>query len=440
MSIDVPFSSNKAKKINKRILGGTAATLQNHPSIAYFSVEGDTDNYCTGSLIGPNVVITAAHCLTQSGINVASKWPLINIGLGSVSPLPTNNNTYKVSNVVLNTRFLDKAPFKNDLAILTLTECVPPSVATPIDIGVASDVASNSFIASGFGFTDPNQPTTGNLMEVEVYKTDADFCENYFPLSEIEKTALCIDQYSTRGICFGDGGGPLLSKDYKKLIGVMSTIGIPDKRVCSADNTISTFTILSGYLDWIDDNTSCIGSNCSYEDCKSDNKDCDFSLSDVSVLESSKGARYPIYQQDQGRAIPCTSINFSIEFDIAEGEDIYFLISKSPDSDDGSSIEGKLGFSEVDFKLGDVSFTLMPQAAAMRESGTTDIKIVSTDSKFSVYSNDVLLMSIDPNDYQYPDSLSVGKKYIYFAANNAIQEIKNIEVDCQDQNGKCITS
>ncbi|OMJ17986.1 Mannan-binding lectin serine protease 1 [Smittium culicis] len=438
ISIDFPLSSSNEIKINKRILGGTASTLQNHPSIAYFSVEGDTNNYCTGSLIGPNVVITAAHCLTQSGINAPSKWKLINIGLGSVSPLSNNKNVYKVNNVVLNTRYLDKAPFKNDLAILTLAECVPPSVATPIDIAEASDVAPNTFITSGFGFTDPNKSTAGNLMEVEVYKTDFGFCENYFPLSEIGKTVLCIDQYSTNGVCFGDGGGPLLSKDYKKLVGVMSSIGIPDKKSCNTDNTISTYIILSGYLDWIIKNTSCIGSSCSYKECNSKDQECDFSLSDVSVLEDSQGAISPIYQQDQGREIPCTSINFSIDFDISEGEDIYFLISKSLDSVDVSSIEGKLGFSNLDFKLGDVSFSSMPQGSSLGESGTTHIKILSTGSKLSVYNNDIIFMSIDPNDYEYPDSLSTGKKFIYFAANNATQVIKKIVANCEDQDGKCI--
>ncbi|OMJ20362.1 Trypsin [Smittium culicis] len=427
MGLDIPFTNRVINKLNKRILGGTAATLQNHPSIAYFSVDGDTNNYCTGSLIGPNVVITAAHCLIQSGIDIASKWSLIKIGLGSVSPLPDNKNTYRY-------------PFKNDLAILTLTECVPPSVATPIDIGEASDVSPYTFITSGFGFIEPNKPVRGNLMEVEVYKTDTDFCENYFPLSEIGKTALCIDQDTTNGVCFGDGGGPLLSKDYKKLIGVTSSIGVSNQKVCSADNTISTYTILSGYSNWIAKNTQCVGSSCSYDECESKNPDCDFSFSEVSVIKDSIGARYPVYQTDKRILVPCTSLNFVLEFDVDMDSSIYFLITSTTSSDDGHSIEAKIGFGNDDSKLGDTSFTPDLSSGPVSASATTHIKLVSTNNNLSVYKDGTALFQVNPNEYLYTDSLSSGQKYLYFAADKAVAVFKNIVVNCADPDGNCIKS
>ncbi|PVU94669.1 hypothetical protein BB559_002942, partial [Furculomyces boomerangus] len=102
------------------IIGGTYSNFVNVESIAYYGVDGETDYRCTGTLIAPNVVITAAHCIYDTQSVDPLSWDKIRIGVGSVQPLPQNINSYKVDKIEINPEFSNVPPYRNDLALIFL--------------------------------------------------------------------------------------------------------------------------------------------------------------------------------------------------------------------------------------------------------------------------------------------------------------------------------
>ncbi|PVU91161.1 hypothetical protein BB559_004261 [Furculomyces boomerangus] len=205
------------------VMGGTYSNIANVKSIAYFGLEGETDFRCTASLIAPNVVITAAHCITNSNATDSSGWSNIRIGVGSVEPLPQNPNSYTVKSIIMHPDYINAPPFKNDIALIYLNECVPSTIATPIDMA-APDMGNEQYIAAGFGQTSETDKSPTNVLEIIATEGNQDICQEFFSTTEIGTTVICIAQTNGSGTCYGDAGSPLYSDDYSMLLGVESAI------------------------------------------------------------------------------------------------------------------------------------------------------------------------------------------------------------------------
>ncbi|PVZ96715.1 hypothetical protein BB558_007363, partial [Smittium angustum] len=105
-------SLTKRDTVVPNIMGGSFSNFVNVQSIAYYGLLGETNYRCTGTLIAPNVVITAAHCIYDTKATNSTGWSNVRIGLGSVQPLPQNTNSYTVSSIVMYPDFIYASPFK----------------------------------------------------------------------------------------------------------------------------------------------------------------------------------------------------------------------------------------------------------------------------------------------------------------------------------------
>ncbi|PWA02952.1 hypothetical protein BB558_000886 [Smittium angustum] len=204
-------------------MGGSFSNFVNVQSIAYYGILGETDYRCTGTLIAPYVVITSAHCIYDTKATNSTGWSNIRIGVGSVQPLPKNTNSYTVSSIVMYPDFIYASPFKDDIALIFLNECVPPDVATPIDIE-APDMRESQYIAAGFGQVSQTDLSPSNVKEIIVSQGDQEICKMFFSDAEIGTKVICVAQTNGHGSCFGDSGGPLYKVDYNKLLGVESSM------------------------------------------------------------------------------------------------------------------------------------------------------------------------------------------------------------------------
>jgi hypothetical protein len=143
------------------------------------------DNFCTGTLIAPSLVITAQHCIS------GTSPPEIGFGIG-VEPA-SFEATYAVAGI-----YPHEA---EDAALLVLVESatLAPGLAVPIapnDRPIPTSSIGRPLDAAGYG--DTYDPTRTGRWFAKVY------------LDEIEPATLVVDGRGEQGICYGDSGGPLL--------------------------------------------------------------------------------------------------------------------------------------------------------------------------------------------------------------------------------------
>ncbi|XP_014211330.1 trypsin [Copidosoma floridanum] len=215
----------------ENIIGGKPASANQFPY--QVSLRRGNSSFCGGSLISPDVVLTAAHCFRRNStlpVTVLAGIVDLNTGKGE-------SNT--VSHVTLHPGF-KKQPnslYINDIAVLKLSKKFNvqnnPKVST-IDLPVNNDktYAGETALISGYGWNKiwPRVNKTGSkkwdgrsekLLKyalVEVLENHQ--CKHKFPSYLCGRVIPQSPEDKNLGVCFGDSGGPLAHNN--TLIGVVS--------------------------------------------------------------------------------------------------------------------------------------------------------------------------------------------------------------------------
>ena len=239
-----------------RIVGGTEV-IDAYDSMTYFEVllSNKDISFCGASLIAPNAIVTAAHCLI--GMSRVLKIETAITGLeGNITI--RRGVSYTATNVIVHEGF-NSNTLENDIAVIIVEEAENALGRKPVPISIANNRAEENFpyVAAGFGMTDPNGSGSRILMQVELQDMSIEVCKeipNDFNLDD--RNVCAFSTIPGRSICRGDSGGPLYgfsANGTPVLVGISSYVSFS----CNIDdnssmtNLPSFFTNVFWYKEWL---------------------------------------------------------------------------------------------------------------------------------------------------------------------------------------------
>ncbi|KAH8268265.1 hypothetical protein KR026_003702 [Drosophila bipectinata] len=247
-AVPTPFQKQTpvpVKDIQGRITNGYPAYEGKVPYIVGLLFSGNGGNWwCGGSIIGNSWVLTAAHC-TNNADGVT-----INYG-ASIRNQPQYTHWVGSGDIIQHHHY-NSGNLHNDISLIRTPHVDFWSLVDRVELPSYNDqyqsYAGWWAVASGWGGTYDGSPLPDWLQSVDVQIMSQDDCSRTWSLHD---HMICINTEGGKSTCGGDSGGPLVTHDGNRLVGVTSFGAAAG---CQAGYP-AVFTRVTGYLDWIRDNT-----------------------------------------------------------------------------------------------------------------------------------------------------------------------------------------
>lgn len=257
LSPNTPLNSRNAEvartvfKANVRIVGGVATTIEENPwqvALVFGSTpDAIRQQFCGGSIIKENVILTAAHCVDwiadASGVDVISGTTYYGF----------DGNRSKVSSFKIHPNWNPNSR-DNDFALLFLENNV--SLGSQIDIISAEETLTpeQEVVVSGWGKLSEGGQSSQILMHVAVPVVANQTCNQASSYNgRITGNMFCAgERDGGYDACQGDSGGPVYSKfnGNPKLVGVVSW-----GEGCARALKYGVYSRISKALAWINSST-----------------------------------------------------------------------------------------------------------------------------------------------------------------------------------------
>lgn len=225
-----------------KIVGGSTAAIGKWPwaaAIAFEAADGSLNQFCGGSLIAENWVVTAAHCDVRAHEKVI---------LGRHDLTSDEGQVFGIKRVINHCNY-DPVKNNSDIALIEL-EPEPGFQQQPLNLIDPEDSAAQTddkATVVGWGRVMEGGNTSAVLRQVEIPIVSNETCEQSYPNS-ITSNMICAG-VEGKDSCQGDSGGPLMvrgsGQDWRQAGVVSFGIG------CARPNFYGVYTRVSQYLFWI---------------------------------------------------------------------------------------------------------------------------------------------------------------------------------------------
>ncbi len=235
-----------------RIIGGEDATLTHYPWMVAILEARDDSQFCGGTLIAHQWVLTAAHCVTRNSSDIVVSPSSINVLVGQANLNDTTGQIIAVKQIIVHPDY-NPALLINDLALIELQTALNiPMVALLSE--TTPDIATGSAtLVLGWGNTSTSSISNfpSQLQSLIMPVVDSALCDAQLTEADVIKSGEVINNTNSLicaaidegngDSCDGDSGGPLLTADSLVQIGLVSF----GAAKCGQPHTPGVYTRLS---------------------------------------------------------------------------------------------------------------------------------------------------------------------------------------------------
>ncbi|ORX65953.1 trypsin-like serine protease [Linderina pennispora] len=228
-----------------RIIGGHPVPDSRFNFVARITVDSPgSESLCSGSLIAPTVILTAAHCLIDESGMPATGVMRATFGYSHTSP----GESFYIQKVYIHPQY-DAGVRVNDIGLVILNQGVPSGLAAPAKIYTGGYNESTVFTVAGYGLTkDSAGPPSDTLLQTDLAVGDKPFCEHSYPPWNIS-SQICLAHNNGRDACEGDSGGPAAVHDINGNIMVLGVTSFGAG--VASGKAAGYYTDASKYTDWV---------------------------------------------------------------------------------------------------------------------------------------------------------------------------------------------
>ncbi|KAG7379737.1 hypothetical protein PHYPSEUDO_008231 [Phytophthora pseudosyringae] len=220
-----------------RIYGGSEADVDHYPFIASLRFDPDGKTFCGGTLVAPQYILTAGHCIKTDKERIYAS-------LGSDFGSGAGSGLAEQINVIEGFRhpLYNNGKHLYDIGLLKLETPSSQKAASLCAADGSDNKVGTMATVLGWGLTEYRKGSL-TLQEVNVPIISNAECNKKYR-NRVTEGMLCAGNGNGKDSCNGDSGGPLLANDV--LIGLVSWGG-------KCGTKAGVYTRLTYVMDYIND-------------------------------------------------------------------------------------------------------------------------------------------------------------------------------------------